>query len=727
MTVLEHAIEYMRRGWMPVPMPKGTKIPILDAWHKLRLTEDELPEHFGHAPNIGLILGKASHDLVDVDLDCEEVLELAPQFLPPTPAKTGRPSALDSHCWYYSDVPKIRQFRDPVTHKMMIELRSTGGQTVVGPSIHPEGEQYSALTGEPARVPGPMLEACVEALYRAALKKRYPNGIPKPKPKKKKTAAPNTPREQSADAVERRALAYLAKTPPAVSGQGGHAITYTAAVALVHGFCLSPDHALQILLTHYNPSCQPPWTEKELLHKVEDAANKPHDKPYGWLRDSEPDPPPEDTDVDISALLPTAKKGSGDDGPVDPGPLPDDMLRIPGFIEQVVDFTLATSPYPQLVMAFCGALALQSVLGGRKVRDPADNRTPLYVLGLANSGVGKNRPRFVNQQILIAAGLNGMFAENFASGEGIEDRIYTHPSMLFQTDEIDGLITAIHKGRDIRYEGIMNVLLRMFTSANGIYSLRVKAGKEPCFIDQPCLCVLGTAIPDNYYEALSMKMLTNGFFARMVVIEAGRRGRALDADESAQVPEPIAETARWWAKFQPGSGNLDPLHPTPRLVPYSPEGEEALRAYRDQADAEYVKAEDQKDQTGMAIWARANEKARRLALIYACSENHKDPVIGVGAAEWASRFVDHQTRRMLYMAVGHVAENEFHAECLKALRKLREAPDQTLPHSTLLKRMKMDARKFRELTNTLIESHQVVTKEVTTQGRTGLVYRLTGG
>jgi hypothetical protein len=57
----------------------------------------------------------------------------------------------------------------------------------------------------------------------------------------------------------------------------------------------------------------------------------------------------------------------------------------------------------------------------------------------------------------------------------------------------------------------------------------------------------------------------------------------------------------------------------------------------------------------------------------------------------------HQTRRMLFMAHNHVAENPFHAECLKLVRKLREAPNQQLAHSVLLKRMKIDAKTFQEL------------------------------
>ena len=91
------------------------------------------------------------------------------------------------------------------------------------------------------------------------------------------------------DVIE-RAKAYLAKLPDAIQGQDGSGKLYTAATALVHGFCLSGDEALTLLAKHYNPRCVPPWSEKELLHKISDAATKPHDRPYGWLRD-EPQKP----------------------------------------------------------------------------------------------------------------------------------------------------------------------------------------------------------------------------------------------------------------------------------------------------------------------------------------------------------------------------------------------------------------------------------------------------
>lgn len=78
--------------------------------------------------------------------------------------------------------------------------------------------------------------------------------------------------------VKDRASKYLAKMPEAISGSGGHVATFKAALVLVRGFGLGTDDALDLLQNEYNPRCQPSWSEKELRHKVEDAA-KLHDPP----------------------------------------------------------------------------------------------------------------------------------------------------------------------------------------------------------------------------------------------------------------------------------------------------------------------------------------------------------------------------------------------------------------------------------------------------------------
>lgn len=411
----------------------------------------------------------------------------------------------------------------------------------------------------------------------------------------------------------------------------------------------------------------------------------------------------------------------------DPGPIPEPLLRVPGFIADVIDYTLSTAPYPEPVLAFGAALALQAFLAGRKVRDESDNRTNLYILGLANSGAGKDYPRKVNQKILLQAGLSECLGDTFASGEGIEDRLFAKPAVLFQTDEIDGLMTKINQAKDARHEGIMNVLLKMYTSSNSIYPMRVKAGKEHGVIDQPSLCIFGTAIPKHYYDALSLKMLTNGFFARMLILETLRRGTGQDA-VVRDLPDSILDVARWWAEFNPGGGNLEDSHPVPIVVEQTPDARSILRQLRVHADEQYAVAEERDDAAGMAIWARANEKARRLALVYACSANHEHPLIDEPAARWAWEFVDHQTRRMLFMAVDHVSENEFDARCkavVATLRKWREKHgDEHMPFWRLNRRHPWSEREHEEVRTALLNQRLIEYDVRKTGGTPQRLYRL---
>ena len=82
-----------------------------------------------------------------------------------------------------------------------------------------------------------------------------------------------------------RAGRYLAKCPPAISGQGGHNAAFHVAAALVHGFALGEAETMT-LLRPWNVACVPPWSEADLLHKVRSAANVQHAQPRGHLAGS---------------------------------------------------------------------------------------------------------------------------------------------------------------------------------------------------------------------------------------------------------------------------------------------------------------------------------------------------------------------------------------------------------------------------------------------------------
>lgn len=80
-------------------------------------------------------------------------------------------------------------------------------------------------------------------------------------------------------AVVERARKYLFRLPPAVSGSGGHNACFKAACVLVLGFGLDRGNALN-LLREYSQGCTPPWSERELAHKIDSASKQPGERNY---------------------------------------------------------------------------------------------------------------------------------------------------------------------------------------------------------------------------------------------------------------------------------------------------------------------------------------------------------------------------------------------------------------------------------------------------------------
>jgi len=447
--------------------------------------------------------------------------------------------------------------------------------------------------------------------------------------------------------------------------------------------------------------------------------------------------PEEATGVDISAIVEmsaeiagcsshnaenghcaadNAENGSDVPDNPNPGPIPEHLFQVPGLVSRVMDFTMANAPYPNVGLAFCGAIALQSYLCGRKVQTSTDLRPNIYLLALASSGTGKDYPRKVNSRVLFEIGHIAALGDKFASGQGIQDALLRSNAMLFQNDEMDGVLRQINFDRDNKHESIPNILLTLYTSANIHYPIRVKAGqKEMAHIDQPHLTLFGTATPQYFYESLSHRMLTNGFFARLIIVDIGKRGRGQLPGSVRNLPESILQTARWWGEFTPGrpmAGNLYNVHPDPRVVPFTPEAEQALTKLQRMGEDEWDKAHAANDEPAQTAWSRTCENATKMALLYACSENHEDPVIALPAVEWATTFAMHQTRRQLYLAATYVAMSEFDGLCKKATRYLvmcrdrGKAGDYPVPDWRLRRHLAINPTVYAHVTEALIKQRQ---------------------
>ena len=344
--------------------------------------------------------------------------------------------------------------------------------------------------------------------------------------------------------------------------------------------------------------------------------------------------------------MPSAPRPSCQQIP-DPGPLPEHLLSVPGFIAEVMDYNLATAFRPQPVLALAGAIGLQSVLAGRKVRDSRGNRTSLYLVGVAPSGAGKEHALRINHRVLSEAGMEQL-ARNGATASGVAllDAVMVQPSLLLQGDEVGRLLCAIRNPPGPRHLANVRALLtKLYSSADTVFQDKGYADTKQCpMICQPCLSIYGTTVPHPVCLFFSTVGINDGFVTRLLAFKGDRPGAARPPRAQTFIPASILEAARWWGRFQP-AGSVAGAAPAPLLVERTPEASDAFDALAGVVDTELSQGS-----AGRLLWARAEEKARRLALVYACSANRKRPLIDRAAAHWACHLTEHVTRWMLHMA-----------------------------------------------------------------------------
>ena len=175
---IAQASRYLSQGYAPIPVKYKDKAPTLARWQQITLCEKDLAGHFGaEAKNIGIVLGARSNGLIDVDIDDDLALILAPVILPTTGMIFGRSSRRRSHWLYRSAVTKTKKFNDEKAD-VIVEIRGDGAQTVFPGSVHASSEQITFdADGEPSTADYEQLEfACIQLCVATTLLRHWQDG-----------------------------------------------------------------------------------------------------------------------------------------------------------------------------------------------------------------------------------------------------------------------------------------------------------------------------------------------------------------------------------------------------------------------------------------------------------------------------------------------------------------------------------------------------------------------
>lgn len=731
--ILAEAHALADKGYRVFPCRPGTKKPATAHGFKdASVDHGEIAAWWEDGPNCNLAIATAG--LLIVDFDGAHPWENAPEFAPAVAHRSLTPRG-GSHIWFRQpDGVRIGSTKGKLGilnpgDKGVIDTRADGGYVVIPPSrigaavySWPEGYTLPPRSELPI-APGWLLQALADL-------NRKPT----------QPAAPPPARPLPAADVERRASEYLAAMPHAIEKQDGHGATFAAASALVHGFALPPEVALAMLLNEYNPRCEPPWSYRELSHKVQSALDTPHDKPRGYLRDAELWPDVLVSDVDLSCFFPkqiaaepaTPRDDDDDDDYTPPPivePFPEHLLQVPGLIGEIADYMGDAAHRRQPVLALGAAISVLAVLTGRKITDKHKTRTNLYSVGVCDSGGGKEIPRRVAKEILEAAGCEHMLGpEGIGSASGLIAVTEERPVCLWPLDEIGQILRAIGNAKSAPHlQHITTNLMKLWSSAGSTYkSDAVVDLKRVKTIRDPHVVLWGTTVQRSFYETFTGDALSNGFLARIMVFETNNGEPPFQTGETQPIPMDILEGVTFWREFlAPRAGaNLADCYSDPYCVPYNRDALERFDAGLNDA----VKAgrkEKRESEERAVLWTRVIEKARKLALLYACSECAEEPIVGLEAANWAIELATHTTRKMIAVARDWSASTSHAAMRKKLLRIIGSRPGGILSTDIGKRFDDVKGKDRQALLDELVGDELLFCEKLDTGGRPKYHYRTT--
>ncbi len=258
---LPDAVAYYAAHGVPIVPVDEHKVARIKGWAEPDYRAD--PAHWQQWPdaNIGWVMGHGNLIAIDEDgpVGRRSIAELEARLGPLPPTLESRSGRLEGgrgliFVWPGDDLP-----RNSVGKLAPgVDIRSRGGLLVVAPSVHKTGNRYQ-WTGQ--RDPVELPTAWADAL-RAL----------RPSP----SAAQDGDRPETAVALAdrvARAAAIVAEAAPAISGKGGHTATFVLAQRVVRGCILPTDVALEVMRP-WNERCEPPWSDAELHHKIEEAETR---------------------------------------------------------------------------------------------------------------------------------------------------------------------------------------------------------------------------------------------------------------------------------------------------------------------------------------------------------------------------------------------------------------------------------------------------------------------
>ncbi len=201
-------------------------------------------------------------------------------------------------------------------------------------------------------------------------------------------------------------------------------------------------------------------------------------------------------------------------------------LTIPdGLVGDLARYMIDTARRPQPLLAVGASLCALGALMGRRYRTESNLRSNLYIVGIADSGSGKNHAREIVNEVFFEAGPrapSGWQQDRLRRGaadrappparDPVPDRRVRHVPLGGGRPEAQ---PAPHHRDPRQHDRALHRRGGIFLGAE--YANR-DGTNERRDIVQPCLCVYGTTTPLHFWGALQGANVMDGSLARFLIL-----------------------------------------------------------------------------------------------------------------------------------------------------------------------------------------------------------------
>jgi hypothetical protein len=365
---------------------------------------------------------------------------------------------------------------------------------------------------------------------------------------------------------------------------------------------------------------------------------------------------------------------------------PFDLDAPGGMVSRLAHWIYATSPSPITAFSVMSAVVLHAGLYGRKYVTPDGLGLNVYVVLVAGSGFGKDRPLKAMKQILASVNSGHLIGPNDVSSDSAIEYVLRHqPCLVLPLDEFGMVLSSSGKMADPYARARRKSLLELFSSSTGDWVAKVRAsdaGKNDKPPKSPILCptlsILGATTPSTFYNGLEGDAFSSGLMARLLVISVEEPPRLQSIDGVPEMPDTLVADLKQAMALVPSGGVLaEVLKQDSTMKPQLIAAGWADGSVKDRLMQIRYWARDIgiADERRGLIVNRAGDYTSKLATIRAISRDPSLPLVIVEDLEWAFGIVLDSTTTVEDGADRFMSGSPFEALCKAIVEAVRQCKD----------------------------------------------------